>query len=101
MPTYGFFILVYAILFTQLNAQAVSNRIKAGQGRRVDFVRTVGNNPAERPILLGSTSRFFLLYYPVRKVTEVVPLENTGMLSVDSRSRRERRRESAASVLKR
>jgi len=34
-------------------------------------------------------------------VTEVVPLENTGMLSVDSRSRRERRRDSAASVLKR
>ncbi|HMA20017.1 MAG TPA: hypothetical protein VKO87_04395, partial [Gemmatimonadaceae bacterium] len=43
----------------------------------------------EQPLLIGSTSRFFFLYYPTRKTAEIVPVENTRMMTVDLRPRSE------------
>ena len=95
---YGLFIAIYAILFTQLYAVRVADGIKAGNGRRVVFARANGANSAEKPILLGSTTKFFFLYYPSRKETEVVPVDNTASITVDSRRRRERERDSLAAL---
>ncbi len=98
LAIYSLFIAVYAIAFTQLYAQRVANGVKAGNGRRVTFVRNNGATPGELPILLGSTTRFFFLYYPSRRETEIVPMDNTSMLKVDSRLRRERRADSLAAL---
>ena len=91
---YGVFVFVYAVAFTQVYAKATSNRIKAGVGRRVAFTRTAGEPPTEQPILLGSTTKFLFFYYPARRVTEIVPVENMGTLTIDSRSHRDRLRDS-------
>ena len=95
---YGLFVLAYAIVFTQLYADRAANRIKEGKGRRVAVSRTDGISSDEQPILLGATGKFVFLYFPDRKATEIVPVENTVALTVDSRRRRERRRDSLAAM---
>jgi hypothetical protein len=100
LAVYIFFTAVYAAAFTQLYAQRVANGIKAGHGKRITFVRNNGETSAELPILLGSTTKFFFLYYPSRKETEIVPVDNTAMLKYDSRLRRERRADSLAALRK-
>ena len=95
---YFWFIAVYASLFTQLYAFREVKRVKDGHGKRVTLARTDGRTPGEPPIFLGSTARFFFLYYPGRRETEVVPVENTTMVTVDSRRRREKRADSAAAA---
>ena len=95
---YGWFVLVYAIVFTQVYAERGANRIKAGKGKRVSVLRTDGIMPDEQPILLGTTGKFILLYFPSRKATEIIPVESTVALTIDSRRRRERERDSAAAL---
>lgn len=99
MGLYGAFIAVYAITFTQIYALRVANGIRAGGGRRVEFVRNSGP-PAttEKPIMIGSTTKFFFLYYPLRKETEVVPVDNTASIRIDSRRRKEREQDSLAAL---
>lgn len=93
---YGWFVVVYAIVFTQLYAQWESGRVKSGKGRRVAFVRNDGVISDEQPILLGTTGKFLFLYYPSRKATEIVPIDNATVLTVDSRRQKEREADSAA-----
>jgi hypothetical protein len=93
---YGWFVVVYAIVFTQLYAEWESGRVKSGKGRRVAFVRNDGVISDEQPILLGTTGKFLFLYYPSRKATEIVPIDNATVLTVDSRRRKEREADSAA-----
>ena len=91
---YGWFVVVYAILFTQFYAEREANRIKDGKGKRVSLLRNDGIASDEQPILLGTTGKFIFLYFPSRKATEIVPVESTVALTVDSRRRRERERDS-------
>ena len=100
IAVYLFFTVVYATAFTQLYAERVANDIKAGKGRRVTLVRNSGTTDSELPILLGTTTKFFFLYYPSRKETEIVPVDNTAMVKIDSRLRRERRADSLAALKK-
>ena len=95
---YGLFVMVYAIVFTQLYADRAANRIKDGKGRRVAVLRTDGISSDEQPILLGATGKFVFLYFPDRKATEIVPVESTVALTVDSRRRRDRERDSLAAM---
>jgi hypothetical protein len=94
--TFAALFVVYAAVFTNVIADRMSMRVKNGSHQRVAFARTDGPNYSERPVLLGSNAKFFFLYYPQRKVTEIVPVENTGRLTVEARSRSERSRDSAA-----
>jgi hypothetical protein len=96
LSIYGLFIVIYAIVFTQLYAEWESERVKAGKGRRLAFVRNDGVISDEQPILLGTTGKFLFLYYPSRKATEIVPIDNATVLTVDSRRRKEREADSAA-----
>jgi hypothetical protein len=98
LGTYAVSIFLYAILFAQLDASRMSDRVKGGHGQRVTFARNDGAAAAERPIMLGSTAHFFFLYYPDRKVTEIVPIENLNLVTVEARSRRERRADSLAAA---
>lgn len=91
---YGLFVVVYATVFTQFYAQWESNRIKKGRGRRISFIRNDGIKTDDNPILLGTTAKFLFFYYPDRKTTEIVPIEATTALTVDSRRRREREQDS-------
>ena len=92
------FIAVYAILFTQVYAKRAADRIKTGNVRRVNFAAVDGVTSGERPILLGSNTRFFFLYYPAARESEIVPIENTTRIRVDSRLRRERIADSLAAT---
>ena len=91
---YTWFVIVYAGLFTQLYSFREVSRIKSGIGQRVALKRNDGVSPGEYPIFLGSTAKFFFLYYPTRKETEVVPVENTSVVTVDSRRRRDKKADS-------
>ena len=91
---YGWFIVIYAILFTQIYAKREAERIKTGKGRKVSFLRSDGIISDEQPILLGTTGKFVFLYFPSRKATEIVPIEQTVALTVDSRRRKEREADS-------
>ena len=90
----GWFVIVYAIAFTQFYAEREANRIKDGKGRRVSVLRNDGIASDEQPILLGATGKFIFLYFPSRKATEIVTVESTVALTVDSRRTRERERDS-------
>ena len=92
------FILVYASALTQVYALQEANRIRDGKGKRVTFLRNDGIVSDEQPILLGTTGKFLFLYFPSRKATEIVPVENTVALTVDSRRRKDRQRDSLATA---
>jgi hypothetical protein len=66
-----------------MRANRRANRVRAGIGRPVTFDRTDGVTYNEQPLLIGSTGGFFFLYYVQRKVTEIVPVENTSLMTVD------------------
>lgn len=89
-----FFVAVYATTFTQVYAKFSASRVKAGKGARISLVRNDGVTSGELPILLGSTTKFFFLYYPGRRETEIVPVDNVSRLTIDSRMRKERERDS-------
>jgi len=91
---YGLFVIVYAILFTQFYSAREAGRIKKGIGRRVTYIRNDGIRTDEQPILLGTTARFLFFYHPSTKTTEIVPIDATTALRVDSRRRREREQDS-------
>ena len=57
--------------------------------RSFDGIRT-----DEQPILLGTTTKFLFFYHPSTKTTEIVPIDATTALRVDSRRRREREQDS-------
>lgn len=95
---YGWFIVVYAILFTQIYAQRVANNIKAGDGRYVVLHSSGGATSLEKPILLGTTNRFFFLYYRSRRETEIVPVGSVASVTVDSRRKKERKADSLAAL---
>jgi hypothetical protein len=80
-------VVATASALTQVHASRRSNEVKSGLGRRISFERTDGVNFGEQPLLLGSTGKFFFLYYPDRRVTEIVPVENTALMTVDSHAR--------------
>lgn len=80
-------VVATASVLTQVHASRRSSEVKAGMGRRISFERTDGVKFGEDPLLLGSTGKFFFLYYPDRKVTEIVPVENTALMTVDSHAR--------------
>src|SRR5512141_846987 len=83
------FVIISATLLTRIDAQQRSDARKAGRGKYVTLTRTDGVEYGEQPLLIGSTSRFFFLYYPTRKTAEIVPVENTRMMTVDLRPRSE------------
>ena len=94
-----FFVAVYAAVFTQIYAEVVAYRVKRGIGARVDVARNNGAaTGTEKPILLGTTTRFFFLYYVSRHETEIVPIDNVSLVTVDSRLRREREKDSLAAL---
>ena len=88
----AFFVLVYAIVFTQLYAERVADRIKAGHGREVRVELANGTPFTSRTLLLGTTAKYVFLYLPAEKQTHVVPIESVLRLVVSaqkpSRSRR-------------
>lgn len=95
IASYGLFVFIYAVLFMQLYAAFVAKRVKSGHGLQVTVERTTGLNPEEKPILLGTTSKYVFLYYRGRKETEIVPVGAVSRVTVDSRRRREREADSA------
>jgi hypothetical protein len=89
-----FFVIIYATAFTQIYAKFSASRVKHGAGARISMTRNDGVTSGEKPILLGSTTKFFFLYYPTRRETEIVPVDNVSRLTIDSRMRNERERDS-------
>lgn len=90
------FIGVYALVFVMVYSLWRASRIRAGDHRKVtvhfktDSPRPGGALVAEGLALLGTTSRFVLLYNPATKQSEVAPLDAIANLVWDARSRRER-----------
>src|SRR5688572_30810781 len=79
------FVAIYALLFTILYSERVAERIKRGNGRRVEVELVTGvSAPSELPILLGTTTKFVFLYYPTVRRTHVVPAENIVRIVVNS-----------------
>ena len=76
-------VVVSAAAMARLHAERRSDDVRAGIGRVVTLTRTDGVNVSEQPLLLGSGGNFFFLYYPKRKKTEIVPMENTALMTID------------------
>jgi hypothetical protein len=76
-------VVAVASIATSMRAERRADRVRSGQGRRVTFDRTDGVTYNEQPLLIGTTGGFFFLYYVERKVTEIVPVENTALMTVD------------------
>lgn len=76
-------ILVLSAVLTKMHADHRADEVRAGSGRHVSFTRTDGVSYDEQPLLLGSTGQFFFLYYVKRNVAEIVPVENTALMTVD------------------
>lgn len=74
------FVLVYAVLFIQLYAERVTDRIKAGHGHEVRVELANGAPFTSRTLLLGTTAKYVFLYLPAEKQTHVVPIENVARL---------------------
>jgi hypothetical protein len=72
-----------ATFLARMNATNRFDAVNEGKGRHVTFARTDGVTHNEQPVLIGSTTNFFFLYYANRKVTEIVPVENTALMTVD------------------
>jgi hypothetical protein len=76
-------VLLMAAIPTKVHADRRADDVRAGTGRHVSFTRNDGVSYDEQPLLLGSTGQFFFLYYPKRRVAEIVPVENTALMTVD------------------
>ena len=76
-------VIAIATAVTGFAAKRHFDAVKSGRGRHVSFTRTDGVKYNEQPLLLGSTGSFFFLYYLKRRVTEIVPIENTALMTVD------------------
>ena len=76
-------VVVAALILTGVRADRRADAVQAGIGRYVSFTRNDGVTYDEKPLLLGSTGQFFFLYYVKRKVAEIVPVENTALMTVD------------------
>jgi hypothetical protein len=76
-------VLVMSAILTKTRADIRADEVRAGAGRRVSFTRNDGVSYNEQPLLLGSTGHFFFLYYTQRRVAEIVPVENTALMTVD------------------
>jgi hypothetical protein len=81
-------VIAVAAGVARMNAGKRFEAVNAGRGRHVTFARTDGITHNEQPLLIGSSSKFFFLYYAGRKVTEIVPVENTALMTVDLESRK-------------
>ena len=77
------FVTAVATAMTAFSAKERFKEASSGRGRRVSFTRTDGVRYNEQPLLLGTTGTFFFLYYVKRRVTEIVPIENTALMTVD------------------
>lgn len=76
-------VLLTSAVLTKMQADTRADHVRAGAGRRVSFTRNDGVSYGEQPLLLGSTGQFFFLYYAKRAVAEIVPVENTALMTVD------------------
>jgi hypothetical protein len=76
-------VIAVATAITGLSAKRRFDSVRSGRGRHVSFTRTDGVRYNEQPLLLGTTGNFFFLYYVKRRVTEIVPIENTALMTVD------------------
>jgi hypothetical protein len=76
-------VVMTAATMTAIHAERRAKAVQAGIGRHVSFTRNDGVTYDEKPLLLGSTGQFFFLYYVKRRVAEIVPVENTALMSVD------------------
>lgn len=78
-------VILSAGLLTRIHADRRATSVRAGLGRHVSFTRTDGVKYDEDPLLLGSTGQFFFLYYAKRRVAEIVPVENTALMTINLR----------------
>ena len=76
-------VVLTALALTAIRADRRADAVEAGIGRYVSLVRDDGVTYDEKPLLLGSTGQFFFLYYVKRKVAEIVPVENTALMTLD------------------
>jgi hypothetical protein len=76
-------VVLSSAILTKMHADRRADLAKAGSGRHVSFTRNDGVTYNEQPLLLGSTGQFFFLYYAQRRVAEIVPVENTALMTVD------------------
>ncbi|HLP24751.1 MAG TPA: hypothetical protein VK477_03665 [Acidobacteriota bacterium] len=99
------FILTYAVLFTLLYSTWQARRARAGDFPRVtvqfkaDAVAAAQAAPFEAT-LLGTTSRFVLLYRPETKRAEALPFDAIAQLSWDARRDQEREADAARAAEK-
>jgi hypothetical protein len=75
----------YFVMLTATYADGSASRIIRGnKGRRVSIElisETSTGHPAASYILLGTTSRYLLLFNPANKGTEILPLNNVARLT--------------------
>lgn len=76
-------VLLTSAVLTKAYADQRADEVRGGAGRHVAFTRNDGITYNEQPLLLGSTGQFFFLYYSKRRVAEIVPVENTALMTVD------------------
>lgn len=91
------FVVTYAGVFTMLYSLWQAKRARAGEFPQVT-VEYKADALEEAPrvaTLLGTTSRFVMLYDPATRRAEAVPSDSIARLSWDARSRREREQDAA------
>src|SRR5215212_2768775 len=76
-------VLSVSAVLTKMHADDRADEVRAGAGRHVAFTRNDGVSYNEQPLLLGSTGQFFFLYYAKRGVAEIIPVDNTALMTVD------------------
>jgi hypothetical protein len=84
------FVVIYAILFTQLYALRVADNIKAGRGRvvRVEMIVPGTVPTTDTTLLIGTTGKFVFLYDARANQTRIIPFENVSSISVVAKRKR-------------
>ena len=99
---FTFALATYAFLFITLYAAWKADRIKAGEGERVQVRATreagpiVGEEITARLTLLGTTTQYVFLFDPEQQATHVVPAENIAAIEFNGPDEQSRQRSADA-----
>ncbi len=78
---------IWALAASMHYALLVANRLMDGNGRRVRLTYVMppaaAASDTTTPLLLGTTQKFVFLFYPERRVTRIVPVDNVALIEVD------------------
>jgi hypothetical protein len=77
-------LVIYALTFSSIYAQASAERLRHGKGTMVRVLRTTAvPSDSARKVLVGTTAKFFFFYDTLLRTTDVVPVGNVAAVTID------------------